>query len=215
MARTIGSNGEETAARIRACALELIASQGFEAMSMRGLAAAVGVQSAALYHHFATKQALLADLMMSHMRDLLTAWQKACADHMAGQAATASDRLDAFARFHIRYHISRPQEVFIAYMELRSLSPLHYNAVSELRRDYENLLKAILQDGADDGSFQIDDIHVTAMAILAMLTGITTWYRPGGRLSASAVEMQYAAMVRRMAVDDIGESLPVQRQAKQ
>ena len=216
MARTIGSNGEETAARIRACALELIASQGFEAMSMRGLAAAVGVQSAALYHHFATKQALLADLMMSHMRDLLTAWQKTFADHMAaGQTATASDRLDAFARFHIRYHISRPQEVFIAYMELRSLSPVHYNAVSELRRDYENLLKAILQDGVDDGSFQIDDIHVTAMAILAMLTGITTWYRPGGRLSASAVEMQYAAMVRRMAVDDIGESLPVQKQAKQ
>ena len=182
---------------------------------MRGLAAAVGVQSAALYHHFATKQALLADLMMSHMRDLLTAWQTTCADHMAGQAATASDRLDAFARFHIRYHISRPQEVFIAYMELRSLLPIHYNAVSELRRDYENLLKAILQDGVDDGSFQIDDIHVTAMAILAMLTGITTWYRPGGRLSASAVEMQYAAMVRRMAVDEIGESLPVQSRAKQ
>ena len=215
MARTIGSNGEETAARIRACALELIASQGFEAMSMRSLAAAVGVQSAALYHHFATKQALLADLMMSHMRDLLTAWQTTCADHMAGQTATASDRLDAFARFHIRYHISRPQEVFIAYMELRSLSPVHYNAVSELRRDYENLLKAILQDGVDDGSFQIDDIHVTAMAILAMLTGITTWYRPGGRLSASAVEIQYAAMVRRMAIDEIGEPLPVQRHAKQ
>ena len=215
MARTIGSNGEETAARIRGCALELIASQGFEAMSMRGLAAAVGVQSAALYHHFATKQALLADLMMSHMRDLLAARQKACADDMAGQTATASHRLDAFARFHIRYHISRPQEVFIAYMELRSLSPLHYNAVSELRRDYENLLKAILQDGVEDGSFQIDDIHVTAMAILAMLTGVTTWYRPGGRLSASTVEMQYVAMVRRVALDEIGEPLPVQKQARQ
>ena len=215
MARTIGSNGEETAARIRICALELIASRGFEAMSMRDLAAAVGVQSAALYHHFPTKQALLADLMISHMRDLLAAWQKACPDQVAGQTATPSHRLDAFARFHIRYHISRPQEVFIAYMELRSLSPTHYNAVSELRRDYENLLKAILQDGVDNRSFQIDDIHVTTMAILAMLSGISTWYRPGGRLSASAVEMQYAAMVRRMAVDEIGKPLPLQSQAKQ
>ncbi|MBU75075.1 MAG: hypothetical protein CMM73_05155 [Rhodospirillaceae bacterium] len=99
-------------------------------------------------------------------------------------------------------------------MELRSLSPAHYNAVSKLRRNYENLLKDILQDGVDDGRFQIDDIHVTAMAILAKLTGITTWYRPGGRRSAPAVEMQYALMVRRMAVDKIGETLPVQRQAK-
>ena len=70
--------------RIRTCALKLIASQGFEAMSMCGLAAAVGVQSAALYHHFATKQALLADLMISHMRDLLAAWQKICPDQLLG-----------------------------------------------------------------------------------------------------------------------------------
>ena len=172
------------------------------------------MQLAALYHHFATKQALLADLMISHMRDLLAAWQKICPDHLLGQTAAASHRLDAFARYHIRYHISCPQEVLIAYMELRSLSPAHYNAVSKLRRNYENLLKDILQDGVDDGRFQIDDIHVTAMAILAKLTGITTWYRPGGRRSAPAVEMQYALMVRRMAVDKIGETLPVQRQAK-
>ena len=75
MARTIGSNGEETAARIRACALELIASQGFEAMSMRSLAAAVGVQSAALYHHFTTKQALLADLMMPNSRPAVSLYR--------------------------------------------------------------------------------------------------------------------------------------------
>ena len=118
-----------------------------------------------------------------------------------------------FARFHVRYHISRPHEVFIAYMELRSLSKAHYATVSKLRRDYEGLLKAILADGVADGSFQIDDTHVAAMAILAMLTGVTTWYHPGGRLTAEAVESCYVALALRMATENFRETLSVPRQA--
>ena len=210
MARTTGSNGEETAARIRLCALQLIADHGFEAMSMRRLATAVGVQSAALYRYFPTKQALLADLMTSHMKQLLAAWDDASAET---DGASPAARLDLFARFHIRYHISRPHEVFIAYMELRSLSKAHYATVSKLRRDYEGLLKAILADGVADGSFQIDDTHVAAMAILAMLTGVTTWYHPGGRLTAKAVESSYVALALRMATEHFRETLAVPRQA--
>ena len=210
MARTTGSNGEETAARIRLCALQLIADHGFEAMSMRRLATAVGVQSAALYRYFPTKQALLADLMKSHMKQLLAAWDDASAET---DGASPAARLDLFARFHIRYHISRPHEVFIAYMELRSLSKAHYATVSKLRRDYEGLLKAILADGVADGSFQIDDTHVAAMAILAMLTGVTTWYHPGGRLTAEAVESSYVALALRMATEHFRETLAVPRQA--
>ena len=210
MARTTGSNGEETAARIRLCALQLIADHGFEAMSMRRLATAVGVQSAALYRYFPTKQALLADLMTSHMKQLLAAWDDVSAET---DGASPAARLDLFARFHIRYHILRPHEVFIAYMELRSLSKAHYATVSKLRRDYEGLLKAILADGVADGSFQIDDTHVAAMAILAMLTGVTTWYHPGGRLTAEAVESCYVALALRMATENFRETLSVPRRA--
>ncbi len=209
MARTTGSNGEETEARIRSCALSLIADHGFEAMSMRRLAAAVGVQSAALYRYFPTKQALLAELMTSHMKQLLAAWTAATPDNSAAPLA----RLDAFARFHIRYHLARPHEVFIAYMELRSLSPAHYLAVGTLRSTYEDVLKEILIDGSQRGDFQLDDIHVTAMAMLAMLTGVTTWYQPGGRLSAAEVEAHYTALVCRMAMTDFTDTTELPQQA--
>jgi hypothetical protein len=36
---------------------------------------------------------------------------------------------------------------------------------------------AILERGAADGSFDIIDPQVTTMAIIAMLNGMTTWYR--------------------------------------
>ena len=59
MARTSGSDGEKTEAAIREAAVLLIARHGFEAVSMRQLAAEVGVQAAALYRYFPNKEELL------------------------------------------------------------------------------------------------------------------------------------------------------------
>lgn len=49
-------------ARIRAAALELVDRDGLAALSMRKLAAELGVQAASLYSHVATKEHLLDDI---------------------------------------------------------------------------------------------------------------------------------------------------------
>ncbi|WP_287094920.1 helix-turn-helix domain-containing protein, partial [Mesorhizobium sp.] len=77
MARTTGSDGEKTEAAVREAAVSLIARLGYEAMSMRQLAAEVGVQAAALYRYFPTKEDLLFTLMREHMVGLIEAWEAA------------------------------------------------------------------------------------------------------------------------------------------
>src|SRR3954452_7768585 len=77
LARTTGSDGERTEATIRAAAAMLIARHGYEAMSMRQLAEEVGVQAAALYRYFSTKEELLFTLMREHMDELVAAWEAA------------------------------------------------------------------------------------------------------------------------------------------
>lgn len=172
-------------------ALTLFARHGFAAVSMRQIAAEVGVQAGALYNYTADKQALLFDLMKSHMDDLLVALD-ACAD-----TGDATQRLETFSRFHIRYHLDRPDLVFIAYMELRNLSEENFTAVEVLRGRYEDRLQDILTQGVREGHFEVPDIKVASMAIIAMLTGITTWYRDEGRLSRAEVEEIYCKMVRK------------------
>ena len=75
MARTQGSRAEITGPAVRDAARQLFARHGFAAVSMRQIAAEVGVQAGALYAYTPDKQALLADLMRSHMEELLAAWQ--------------------------------------------------------------------------------------------------------------------------------------------
>jgi len=178
MARITGSSGARTAAAIRRVALRLIHRQGFAAMNLRDLAAEVGIQPSSLYNHIASKQALLSDLMQEHMETLLAATDAA----LAAAGPGVMDRLCAFLDHHVLYHMERRQEVYIANFELRGLDELNYARIVAMRAGYEARLMALLREGVDAGALDIADIPVTAFAMLAMLTGICTWYRPNGRL---------------------------------
>ena len=191
MARRTGSRAEDTAERLRAAALRLFARHGYAAVSMRRIAAEVGVQAGALYQYTPDKQALLYDLMRGHLQQLLAAWAES-----RPPAGPALARLEHFARFHIRFHAARSDAVFIAYMELRNLAPAHFAEVERLRRAYEAELEDILQAGQNEGSMALPDVRLTGMGLIAMLTGVNTWYRDGGRLSLTRVEAIYADMVR-------------------
>lgn len=192
MARRSGSNGERTAQDLRRAALRLFAAHGYAAVSMRQIAAAVGVQAGALYLYTPDKQALLADIMVEHMEDLLDAWEA----FPKPAAADASGMFEAFVRFHIRHHLTRAAEVFISYMELRSLEPANFARVETLRRSYEAVLTEILEVGRRQGAFRLGDARLATFALIAMLTGVNTWHRPGGRLTPDQIEAEYLAMAR-------------------
>ncbi len=171
----------------------MFARHGYAAVSMRQIAAETGVQVGALYNHVADKQSLLAGLMHSHMAELLLALDAVALPDDDPVAA-----LEAFTRFHIRFHSERPDEVFISYMELRNLSPANFAEIEALRGRYEARLGAILEAGAAQGRMHPEDAKLTALAIIAMLTGVTTWFRAGGRLSLVEIEARYWEMVRRL-----------------
>jgi hypothetical protein len=68
-----------------------------------------------------------------------------------------------------------------------------------MRDRYEHNLVAILQDGQASGSFAPMDCRVTARAIIALLNGLTTWYRPDGPIRHDEIEEIYCQTVARVA----------------
>jgi AcrR family transcriptional regulator len=205
MARTIGSYGPKTLEAIRKAGLRLIFEHGYEAMSLRQLAAEVGIQPGSLYNHISTKQDLLFDLVQEHMKELLRQLDLA----LEGKDQPV-DRLRAFVAFHVTYHMTRKREVFIANSELRSLEPKHYETVVALRNAYEQRLSDILAEGAADDVFEVVDVQVATFAIIALLTGLCTWYRPGGRLTREAIIAAHEKLVL-SGVTPQSAALPVAR----
>lgn len=191
MARRIGSDGARTRIAIRDAAIRLIARVGYEALSMRRLAQEVGLGAAALYRYFPNKQAMLFDLLRSHMDDLLGAW--AAAD--PGRTLSAERRLETFARFHMHHHYDRSDSLFLSYMELRSLNEQNFQEIEAMRRRYEDAISEIVAAGIAEGSFAPQNPRVTARALIAMLNGLPVWYRANGPLSRKDVEQLYLNMV--------------------
>ncbi|KIC47424.1 TetR family transcriptional regulator [Ruegeria sp. ANG-S4] len=195
MARTQGSHSDITGPRIRKAALGLFARHGYAAVSMRQIAGEVGVQAGALYNYTPDKQSLLFRLMHDHMLELLSA---------LGELPVQKDptaALRQFIGFHIRFHLQRPDEVFIAYMELRNLTSENFAQIEILRRQYEDILEGILKTGQKDRVFSVADTKIATLAVIAMLNGVMTWYRTEGRLTLDQVEGVYWDMVRRSVTE--------------
>ncbi|MBX3598955.1 MAG: TetR family transcriptional regulator [Rhizobiaceae bacterium] len=208
MARTAGSDGEKTDAALREAALNLIARYGYEAMSMRRLAQEVGVQAAALYRYYATKEDLLFSLLTEHMQNLADAWD-------ATKPADSNPRkqLAEFVRHHVAYHVARRHSTHVSNMELRSLSPEKLTHVLKMRNAYEKELRQILRAGAEAGMFDVEDPGLTAMAIIQMLTGVIVWFRPDERLSVEEVTKNYLQMTMRLVGADMQAAQPAARRA--
>jgi AcrR family transcriptional regulator len=186
MSRTAGSNGEKTAEAIRRAALRLVYEHGFEGFGLRQLAAEIGLQPASLYNHIASKQDLLFNLIDRHIDDLIARTEHILADCDPDPIA----RLEAFTAHHLAYHIDKKHEVYVSNFELRALTPPNLAIILAKRRRYEAILIGILDDGEALGQVAVADTHVAAYALLAMLTGACTWYKPKGRLSkADMIEL--------------------------
>src|SRR5256885_8700297 len=178
MARTIGSHGPKTMEAIRKAGLRLIFEHGFAAMSLRQLAAEVGIQSGSLYNHISTKQELLFDLIQDHINELLRQLDRA----MEGKQ-DPDEKLRAFVAFHVTYHITKKREVFIANSELRSLEPKNYDAIVALRGAYEHRLAEFHSASLPEGAFKAVDTKPATFGILDVRSRICTWYPPRGRLT--------------------------------
>ena len=115
--------------------------------------------------------------------------------------ATASDpliRLRQLAAAHVRWRLERPEiaEVFDAAFGVRtrvnSLPDEHRRRIRAIKRMYLDELRGILKAGARCGTFDFDDVRVTAFALVTLCGSAHTWYDPDGDLTVDEVADMYA-----------------------
>lgn len=191
MARKTGSHSGITGPKVREAATRLFTAHGYAAVSMRQIAAEVGVQAGALYLYTPNKQTLLFNLLVEQMNGAVATLSAIDID------ASAKTQLEAFVRSHIQYHMGGETAAFIPYTELRNLTPKNYEVVEVMRRTYEASLERILEQGYCEKAFDIADCKLTTLILISVLNGVLTWYRPEGRVPLIEVENYYVDIVRK------------------
>jgi len=176
--------------KVLAAAVQLFAEYGYHAATMRDIARIAGIQAASIYYHYASKQALLVEIMETHMRQLNTNLE-----HILSKHNTVQQCLYEAISNHIRLHTIYKSEFFIIDTEIRALEGENRAKILALRDQYEDLIQRLLQEGMEQGVLRQTDVKVSSYAIIAMCTEVAKWFRPAGRLSVQQVIEIYCRMV--------------------
>ncbi len=120
--------------QILATAAELFAARGFHGVAVTEIGAACGISGPALYKHFAGKDAVLAEMLVSISRHLLGAGRERAA--AAGGAAYA---VAALVDFHVDFALRHRALIVVQDRDWSSLPDDAREEVRSLQREYVDL----------------------------------------------------------------------------
>lgn len=185
-------DGQRTAEMMREAAADLFFKHGYEATSLRQVAAEVGIQVGSLYNHISGKDELLSAIMIQVMSDLQEAL-----DAATDGIQDPVERLSAAIDCHIRFHAERRRDTFIGNSELRSLGADDRKKVVTLRKKYEETLRDLVSAAVSAGDGDVIDAKLQAFAIVAIGTHVASWYQPGRGYSLDDIVDAYTQMIFR------------------
>lgn len=163
-------------------ASELMAEVGYAAMSMRQLAARAGLQPGSIYHHVASKQDLLLDVLLYVLAARLEAWS----------CSTYPRNLQGYLRFMLARQRSHPCEHLLLRHEMRHITRKQLSWVHAAQYRLSDPLEkyvALEQLGQDD-------ITGVCEAVLALLDSADNLRRREMPMTEAAIEQWVLRMSR-------------------
>jgi AcrR family transcriptional regulator len=126
--------------QILAQAAELFATRGFHGVSVHDVGAACGISGPALYRHFTSKDAMLAEMLVTISERLLEEGRR-CVDEASG----AQEAVDALVAWHTDFALTNKALIVVQDRDWASLPDDARERVRTLQRAYVRLWVAALQ----------------------------------------------------------------------
>ncbi|WP_460072944.1 TetR/AcrR family transcriptional regulator [Streptomyces sp. YKOK-I1] len=174
---------------ILAAALEQFREHGYHGTTVRDVARRAEVSLPMIYYRFDNKQGLLVALLESAMSEVL---QRA----RLADAEAEGRVLERFANVVecIVLHMTHRASTAGLDSELRYLEPANRKKYAALRKELEELLLQIVEEGVTQGLFEVDRAPDTSRALLGMCQAVTGWYHVEGPLTPEEIADRYVAI---------------------
>ncbi|MBV9090550.1 MAG: TetR family transcriptional regulator KstR2 [Mycobacteriaceae bacterium] len=173
-------------------AATMFAERGLRATTVRDIADSAGILSGSLYHHFASKEEMVDEVLRGFLDWLFDRYQRI--------VDTEPKPLERFkglfmASFDAIEH--RHAQVVIYQDEAKRLSSQpRFSYVEELNKRQRQMWVDVLAQGIDEGYFRQNlDVDLVYRFIRDTTWVSVRWYQPGGPLTAKEVGRQYLSIV--------------------
>lgn len=175
-------------AQVLAIAVALFNEQGYDATSVADVAARLGLTKSALYHHFDSKEQLLALALNEALSGL-----EGVLELPAARSGSASERLAAVLHGAVGVLVDRLPYVTLL-LRVRGNSEVE-RAALERRRAFDHRVAALVEEAQREGLVRDDlDGAVATRLVFGMVNSIVEWYRPGGPVDAERLAHDVVAV---------------------
>jgi AcrR family transcriptional regulator len=170
----------------------LFNKKGYEGANLRQIAKLSGVEGGSVYYYFPSKQHILYEIMDKTMDELLSGIKKAISCEK-----DSFRKLKSAIIFHIKYHVSKKDEIHVSDWEIRSLTKENYEKIIKKRQEYEYIFNEIIKEGVDRQEMESQTPKMATYATLQMCTGVADWYRDGRRFNLDQVIDRYFVFIKK------------------
>lgn len=183
-------------AALLTAAAAMFAERGFNGVSIEELGAAVGVSGPAVYRHFASKQAVLAALLVGVSEQLLAGGH--AVETESAEPATA---LRALIAFHVDFALTEPETIRVQDRDLEALPDAEQRAVRRLQRRYVEVWMRVL--GGLHPSLPAEEQRLRVQATFGLLNStphsarVGAAHRPATGVRPVLERMAWAALTSR------------------
>ena len=173
-------------------AARLFAERGFKNTTVRDIAEEAGILSGSLYHHFASKEAMVDELLDTFQTEL---WERY--DAIDASDRTPRQKLEAVVRASFDAIDENHSEVAIFQTDAAYLSGFErFSYLEERNKRFRELWTRLLSQGVEAGELRADlDIELVYRFLRDTVWVAVRWYRPGGELSPEHVADQYLTIL--------------------
>ncbi len=162
--------------RVLDAAAARFVSQGYDATTLRQIAADVGIKAGSIYHHFASKDELFTAVLQQGIDVMVTAFDAIDAD---AADAPARDRLAAHVRAHLGallehgpYTTNHVTAFFTAPDDVRA-------DIVPVRDAYEARWTGLLAELQHEGAIAGDvDVRLTRLILFGSMNASVEWFDP-------------------------------------
>lgn len=187
--------GGDRREELLAIAARLFVEQGYEATTLDQIAHELAIRKASIYYYVSSKEELLEAVLwksFATMNGMIDSVRFA-------DGGSPTEILHEVLRSHTRSIALDPIPTAVFYRAFNGLSDVRRKAVLKKREEYERLIRDLIRQCVDSGEFpENTDSIIASRAVLGMLNSVFIWYKPGGKLKASALADRYASYAMAM-----------------
>ena len=175
MARTRAVDFEEKQRGILTSAAAVFAEMGMEKASMSQIASHSNVSKALLYHYYPSKDALIFDIVRTHLTELANAIEAADRPELAPQA-----RLRLLVKAVLASYEGRDNEHKVQLNGTSALSPEQLSELQAIERQIVKRFSGVIRDINPDLNKDRPLLMPVTMSLFGMMNWVYMWFRPNG-----------------------------------